>query len=229
MPVRAITLDAAGTLLQLTRPVGETYAGLGKEFAIEIEADQIDRQFRILFPKMPALAFGRCTATERQRQERHWWQTLVGNCLGAQSRHKNFNAFFNHIYDYYASTQAWCLYPEITAALDQLTTMGLPLSVVSNFDSRLDGLLDSLRIRSYFRQVHYSSLSGYAKPRAEIFTLACAALNCPAGHTLHVGDNYKSDYLGARQAGLQACLLQRDKSADEPHVIDTLMALAQRI
>ena len=77
--IKAITLDAAGTLIQVAHPVGECYANIANEFEIPVTADQINQQFRILFPRMTPLAFGQCNHTVLGRQERQWWQSLVRN------------------------------------------------------------------------------------------------------------------------------------------------------
>ncbi len=227
--IRALTLDAAGTLFHVAQPVGESYARLAREFDILVSADQMSRQFRILFPRAPPLAFGKCNPRELQRQERGWWQTLVRNCLGAHARHRNFSAYFDRLYGYYASAQAWRLYPEVPLELQRLAAAGLPVSVVSNFDSRLDGILEALGIHGYFKHIHYSSRCGSAKPQTAIFTIACEELRATPGATLHVGDSYKMDFLGAGQAGLQALWLDRSAPAGESHRIHSLAGLAERL
>ena len=227
--VRAITLDAAGTLFRVARPVAECYAQFAQDFAIPVTAEQINQQFRILFPRMTPLAFGQCNKTELHRQERSWWQTLVRNCLGPQGRHGNFSKFFDHLYNYYSSAEAWQLYPEVQAELERLRALDWPLSVVSNFDSRLLGILEALGIFEYFSYIHYSSRSGYAKPHAGIFTLACETLNTPPDATLHIGDHYQHDFLGARQAGLKAMWLDRSASSDEGPTLHTLQGLSVRL
>jgi len=209
--------------------VGESYAQIARQFEIPVSAEQINRQFRILFPRTLPLAFGQCNKQELQRQERSWWQTLVRNCLGPHARHSNFSAFFDHLYDYYASAQAWRLYPEVRTELQRLVAAGLPVSVVSNFDSRLDEILQALGIYRYFKHVHYSSRCGSAKPQAKIFTMACEGLKTAPAATLHIGDNYKLDFLGATQAGLKALWLDRGAPAGESHKIRSLEGLADHV
>ncbi len=227
--IKAITLDAAGTLIQVAHPVAECYANFAKKFEIPVTADQINQQFRILFPRMTPLAFGQCNPGELVRQERQWWQTLVRNCLGAQGRHKNFSKFFDEIYNYYACAEAWQLYPEVKLELEQLRLRGLPVSMVSNFDSRLIGILQALGIHHYFRHIHISSQCGFAKPRAEIFLLACEGLATSPDKTLHIGDNYKLDIEGAEQAGLKALWLDRSAKSNQRQSITTLDNLSAHL
>jgi len=227
--IKAITLDAAGTLIQVARPIGECYANFANEFEIPVTADQINRQFRILFPRMMPLAFGQCNPAELGRQERQWWQTLVRNCLGTQGRHKNFSKFFEKTYNYYASAEAWRLFPEVISELEKLHLLGLPVSMVSNFDSRLIGILQALGIHQYFRHIHISSQCGFAKPHPGIFSLACEGLGTSPGNTLHIGDNYKLDIEGAEQAGLKALWLDRSAQSNRGQTIATLNNLSSQL
>ncbi len=226
---KAITLDAAGTLIQVAHPVGKTYARFAEEFAIPVTADQLNQQFRLLFPRMPPLAFGQCNKAELQRQEQNWWQTLVRNCLGVQGRHSNFRAFFERLYNYYASVEAWHLYPDAGPELERIGALKLPVSVVSNFDSRLPGILRALGIHDYFKHIHYSSACGSAKPHSGIFRQACDGLNTRPAETLHVGDNYKADVTGAEQAGLRALFLDRAATVHDKNSIGSLHGLAARL
>ncbi|MFZ0772569.1 MAG: HAD-IA family hydrolase, partial [Candidatus Sulfotelmatobacter sp.] len=48
---------------------------------------------------------------------------------------------------------------------------------------------------------------GVEKPRAEIFEAALSQMKAQADESLYVGDVYSVDYVGARNAGMQAVLL----------------------
>ena len=54
-----------------------------------------------------------------------------------------------------------------------------------------------------------SADAGVSKPDPQIFGLATAALGVAPGQTVHVGDLYEYDILGARAAGLIPVLLER--------------------
>jgi len=57
MAIRGIFLDAAGTLIQPVRRVGESYALLAKKYGVEISPAEITERFRICFDEAPPLAF----------------------------------------------------------------------------------------------------------------------------------------------------------------------------
>ena len=78
------------------------------------------------------------------------------------------------------------------------------LDVISNFDSRLNGILEGLGVAHRFEHIFISSRAGYAKPAPQIFHAALEQHGLRAGDALHVGDSEESDFRGANDAGLQA-------------------------
>jgi putative hydrolase of the HAD superfamily len=207
--IRAVTLDAAGTLIRLQRPVGETYALMAREHGIPVDAEDIGRAFRTVFPRMSPLAFGSTDRKTLERQERSWWRTLVRGCLGRHGQHPAFGAYFSDLYAYYGDAGAWALYPEVMPLLQRLEGADVAAAVVSNFDTRLHAVLEQLGVHGRFRAVLCSTEVGAAKPDPRIFQSACARLRTDAAATLHVGDDRRADLEGARGAGLEARWVQR--------------------
>jgi putative hydrolase of the HAD superfamily len=83
------------------------------------------------------------------------------------------------------------------------------LSVISNFDSRLIGILEGLGASSWFEQVLVSSRVGFAKPDARIFHTGLRRSGIQPGEALHVGDSVAHDLEGADNAGLRGVLIDR--------------------
>lgn len=210
IPVQGVSLDAAGTLIGVARPVAETYCCVASRFGIALQPSILDAEFRKRFPAMPALAFGPCDQAELERRERQWWRQLVSQCVGDGFQHPCFEDFFHALFEHYRSAEAWRLFPEVDPLLSALAARGIPAVVTSNFDSRLLDVLEGLGVRHRFRTVIYSSGAGSAKPAPDIFARSCRALGLPAAGVLHVGDDRVADLDGARGAGLQARRVCRD-------------------
>lgn len=81
------------------------------------------------------------------------------------------------------------------------------LAVISNSDGHMSQLLESCGLGGCFEVVIDSGNVGHEKPAPEIFQAALAALSVPAERSLHIGDIYSIDYLGARNVGMQAILM----------------------
>ena len=106
--------------------------------------------------------------------------------------------------------------PRVPEALDRLRALGLRLVVVSNSDGTAEHSLEIAGLRHHVDAVVDSALVGFEKPDPRIFHHALALCGADAVRTLHVGDLYHADVLGAREAGVHAVLL--DPYDDWPDV-----------
>jgi HAD superfamily hydrolase (TIGR01549 family) len=91
---------------------------------------------------------------------------------------------------------------------DALSRIGdvFRIAVISNADGRIQQVLSRCGIADCFESITDSGIVGLEKPRAEIFHAALKAMNARAEESLYVGDVYSVDYLGARNAGMDAVL-----------------------
>lgn len=97
--------------------------------------------------------------------------------------------------------------PRVPEALGRLRDLGLRLVVVSNSDGTVEQSLAAAGLRPYMTAVVDSALVGAEKPDPRIFTRALALAGADPARTVHVGDLYHADVVGARGAGLHALLL----------------------
>jgi len=81
------------------------------------------------------------------------------------------------------------------------------IAVISNADGGIERVLSRCGIADCFETITDSGIVGIEKPRAEIFEAALQAMKASADESLYVGDVYSVDYVGARNAGMQAVLL----------------------
>ncbi len=80
------------------------------------------------------------------------------------------------------------------------------IAVISNADGRVGRTLARCGIADCFESVTDSGNVGFEKPCAEIFAAALATIKIRPEESLYVGDVYSVDYLGARNAGMDAIL-----------------------
>jgi HAD superfamily hydrolase (TIGR01509 family) len=102
----------------------------------------------------------------------------------------------------------WCKVPEgLGLALDDLRETGARVAIISNSEGMLERLFTELGIRGHFDAVVDSGLVGVEKPDPRIFAFALERFSVPASRTLHLGDVFATDVLGARAAGLRHALI----------------------
>jgi putative hydrolase of the HAD superfamily len=210
MKLNTIFFDAAGTLFTSVRPVGESYARLAGKYGMEVSVAEITRRFRSCFFSAPPLAFPGAPGDKIKDLERSWWEELVRTIFEPFGPFACFDEYFAELFGYFARADSWSLYDDTIETLSALRHKGLTLGVISNFDSRVLGIVDGLGIASHFHSILISSRVGYAKPAAEIFETALNLHRVSPEEALHIGDSPETDAEGAARARLQVILLDRN-------------------
>ena len=105
------------------------------------------------------------------------------------------------LFERFGHRETWRVYPDVAGTLSALASRGVPMAVVSNWDSRLPALLRELGIRHYFGPILVSALEGYEKPDPRIFHLAAERAGVEPRQVLHAGDRDLEDLEGARRSG----------------------------
>jgi putative hydrolase of the HAD superfamily len=119
-------------------------------------------------------------------------------------------------------------YPEVPGVLTALRARGLRLVVVSNWDVSLHGVLADTGLAGAVDATLTSAECGAGKPDRAIFARALEAAGGVApGDALHVGDDPDADVAGACSAGIAAVLVARDGASvpDGVRAITDLTAL----
>jgi putative hydrolase of the HAD superfamily len=73
--------------------------------------------------------------------------------------------------------------------------------------------IEALGIAGYFKQIFISEEIGAAKPDPAAYRHVLNALACAPENALMIGDSWQQDILPAREMGLSACYLNRQKTA----------------
>jgi putative hydrolase of the HAD superfamily len=103
--------------------------------------------------------------------------------------------------------------------------------VVSNANGTVRAKLGRLGLAGFFDVILDSQEEGVEKPDPRLFERALVRSGAARDDTLHAGDLYEVDVVGARAAGIAPVLVDRGNlypDADCPRVA-TLVALADRL
>jgi HAD superfamily hydrolase (TIGR01509 family) len=112
---------------------------------------------------------------------------------------------------YHAEHNLWETVPDdLIPFLGRLRARGLRLVVVSNANGTLHRHFDRLGLTRHFDAVFDSHVEKVEKPDPRFFEIALERSGARKATTVHVGDFYEIDVVGARSAGLQAILLDPD-------------------
>lgn len=106
--------------------------------------------------------------------------------------------------EYHRADNLWeHVEPDVVPALAALKARGLRLVVVSNANGRLRHLFDRIDLTRWFDYLFDSHEWGVEKPDPRLFQFALQQAHAEAPRTVHVGDLYHVDVVGARRAGLR--------------------------
>lgn len=126
------------------------------------------------------------------------------------------DAALTELHAFHMTNNLWEHVPDVVpAALAALRAAGLRLVVVSNANGTLRAAFRRLELDVYFVEILDSCEVGIEKPDPRIFELALARSGGSAASTIHVGDIYQVDVVGARAAGIRGVLLDEGGLYDE--------------
>jgi HAD superfamily hydrolase (TIGR01549 family) len=147
-------------------------------------------------------------------------------------RSKATAAALAELHKYHTASNLWEYVPAyVVPVLERLRARGLRLVVVSNANGTLLKHMDRLDLTRRFDCVLDSADEGVEKPDPQFFEIALARSGARKETTIHVGDLYHVDVVGARSAGLRGVLLDEADlrpDADCPRV-RSLDDLASRV
>ncbi len=131
-------------------------------------------------------------------------------------------AALTDLHAYHRSSNLWeYVPPYVVPALETLRARGLRLVVVSNANGTLLAHMERLGLTARFDHILDSQDEGVEKPDPRFFEIALTRSGARKETTIHVGDLYYVDVIGARNAGLRGVLLDEANlrpDADCPRV-----------
>ena len=203
-----ITFDAGGTLFDMSPTRDDIFVGMITE-----RFDSLDRTQIVSALHSADREFDQEFASQDGKNEDPFWKRyddFVFKRLGLRSDtadlHMDLSSRFDKLIP---NVDSWAEYPETRRVLEGLRHRDFRLGVISNATDLAKRVLDHLGLTKYFDFVIVSEEVGVRKPTTEIFRIACKRAGCAPNRSLHVGDKYSVDVVGARRAGLNAVLIDR--------------------
>lgn len=181
----------------------------------------------------------RLKSTETEHTFRFYFIATLGNLLPSKRSDQPFlQSLCSELLPVFKkriqSQGLWTrILPGIPDAVDRLKTAGRQLVAVSNADGTVEKGLTALGLRKYFDAVVDSQVVGFEKPDPRLFHFALSVSGADPELTLHVGDLYGVDVVGARAAGIHVVLLDPyavwghvdcEKAPDLPSLVDRILA-----
>jgi len=113
---------------------------------------------------------------------------------------------------------SWEVYSDVFPTLEALRRHKYTLGVISDWGISLGPILRRLNLTPYFDCLLVSAVTRHAKPSPLLYEMALERANSIADYTLHIGDSYIHDVLGARAVGMTPVLLDRPGHLEKSNV-----------
>jgi putative hydrolase of the HAD superfamily len=204
--VKAVLLDALGTLVELHPPGPRLRAALLEHGGVDVGDEAAQRGFaaeigHYLIHHMEG------ATPERLEVLRDDCARVMHEALGAQGLDRA--AVRAAMLD----ALAFRVYEDVVPVLGELRERGLKLVVVSNWDCSLPLWLDDVGLLDLVDGAVSSAMVGQPKPAPAVFEEALSLVGVGAAEAVHVGDSPEGDVEGARAAGIRAVLVTRGAQA----------------
>jgi putative hydrolase of the HAD superfamily len=215
--VRAVLLDALGTLVEL-QPPAPRLRRLLRGSGIDVTEEQAAAGFAA---EIAYYLDHHLDGSDPERLER-----LRDRCAEELRRALGVPGL-----DHAAARRAmlgaleFSPYADVLPALGELRERGIALVVASNWDCSLPAWLRPTGLLELVDGVVTSAEVGAAKPDPRVFERALAVAGVAAGAALHVGDKVDNDLEGAAAAGVRGILVQRE--GEPPPRVEAIRSLRE--
>nr|XP_020453674.1 haloacid dehalogenase-like hydrolase domain-containing protein 3 isoform X2 [Monopterus albus] len=208
-PLRWVLWDVKDTLLKVRLSVGEQYCKEAERMGISLSPVEVNAAFHHVYQNY-STRYPNYGITQSLNGQ-SWWMGVVRDTfsLCRVQDPALLNTMAHNLYHNYCNAENWEVFPDSKKALESCSSLGLKLGVVSNFDSRLEAILQVCGLLSHFTFLLSSEEAGIAKPNSAIFGQALQKCGVPAASVAHIGDHYVNDYLASRSVGICGFLLDR--------------------
>ncbi len=199
--IRAVFFDAVGTLIHPAVPAPRKYAEVAARYGCQMPADEIRGRFLEAFREGERHDRVANWATSEEREIERWRRIVAGTISDDED-------CFRELYDHYALPEAWAVDADAAPVFAGLSARGLVIGLASNYDSRLESVVEGhAELRGLRPNIVISSRVGHRKPGGAFFEAVKSLVGFSADEIAFVGDDVENDYEGARAARMTAILL----------------------
>ena len=208
--IKAVFFDFYNTLISFDPPRQQLQVTACREFGIEVNPKAIPRGYWFADDFMSRENARSPIHRRSPEEERSFWadyEAIILEKAGMEVSKELALRIFTRARQL---DRKLILFDDVLPILNTLKNKGMVLGLVSNLNRGLDGHCKELGLTPYMNFALTSSEIGAEKPHPPIFLAALERAAVGASEAIHVGDQYHSDILGAKNVGINPLLLDRD-------------------
>ncbi len=209
--IKAIFFDWFYTLARLEPPRYQLYSQAFREFGIELSPEKVmrgilvaDQYFFEENAKSPVVE----RSPEEQVKLYIYYPNAILTEAGVKAPEELPLKIMKRVREQFKEV-TFALFDDVLPTLKELKQKNLALGLLTNLDSDMVSICRGLGIESYISFVVTAKEAGTDKPSPPIFLAALDKAGVNASESVHIGDQYKFDVIGARAVGINPILIDR--------------------
>ena len=214
-PYAAMIFDVGGTLLRLNLDaLTHAYCAAALPLGHALDFARTRQVISALELELPVWQQTRAVSLE-QNNGSAFWIDFYSEGFRRLGIGNDVCAAADQIRERFQRAEFEILHEDVIPTLAALTARGISLGILSNFSANLENVLRQVKVHHYFRFFIVSAVVGIEKPDPKIFDLAVRAAARERDQIVYIGDSIFHDIQGARNAGVDAILVDRqNRNAD---------------
>ncbi len=217
--IKAVFFDWFNTLARYEPPREELQSQALQEFGIQISPQEIMPGLlaadRVLYQENAVFPVRKRSPEERAKIYLRYQETILSEAgVNISGEPDRLAKIINRAQEL-SQGMSFTLFDDVLSTLKTLKERSLPLGLLTNYDGEMKPICHQLGLEPYIDLVVTSAEVGADKPSPPIFLAALEQTGIKAAETVHVGDQYKSDVIGARGVGINPILIDRYDSYPE--------------
>jgi putative hydrolase of the HAD superfamily len=205
---RAVFFDAGETLVHPSPSFPELFAQVVTREGHDVRPDDVQMASNAVSDGFSQAARANRLWTTTSAGSRTFWLSVYDLMLGPLGLPTD-DGLGETLYDAFTDRSNYVLFDDVRSTLDELTSEGYALGLISNFEAWLDDLLLDLGVREAFAVRVISGVEGVEKPDPRIYRLALERADVDARDSAYVGDSPEFDVDPPAALGMFPILIDR--------------------
>jgi putative hydrolase of the HAD superfamily len=208
MRYRAVFFDVGETLVHPAPSFPELFAQVLEREGHRVLPEDVLASSRAVTARFSEASRDGSLWTTSPERSRAFWRSVYVSMLtelGLPSE----DGLRDSLYRAFTDRSNYTLFDDVRPVLEELTSEGYTLGLVSNFEAWLDELLADLGVREAFGVRVISGIEGMEKPDPRIYRLALERAAVDAADAVYVGDNPEFDIDPPAALGMFPVLIDR--------------------
>ena len=208
MRFKAVFFDAGETLVHPAPSFPELFAAVVTREGHPRTEAQVREASAVIMDRFSAAAKANELWTTSPERSARFWGSVYDLMIQALEI-PSANGLRDTLYAAFTDLTNYALFDDVAPALKELSSHGVILGIVSNFEPWLEELLGVLAVREAFPVRVISGLEGVEKPDPRIFELAMERAGVGPEDSAYVGDNPEFDVDPPAALGMFPVLIDR--------------------